>query len=450
MAEKTKNKGTTIHANVEAERIVLGCCLYPDKEQSVEAYDNIIQIVNDNDFYDRSNQIIFSAIKDLHNRGEEVNDISLFELLRKKNLIDEIGGMPAIFAISDLCDSTMQSTSAAKIVRERSNARKIVRSSRLAIEKIDAGADADEAKGYIEAEVAKIDGFQDDDVSLGNVGSDFINQIESMQEGTYSPVRVPTGIKSLDDKLPEGGIGRGEVMVISAPTSCGKSQLALNVALRLAIRDKKGVVLFSLEMPPEQVFKRMVQISSCRNIEEANRSKGKDKEKAFKHIVDATEKVKNAPIYIYNFIRNMHDLRAKCRNMKRKHDISMVVIDYLQLIPWDGKMQKHDGIAEVSHGIKQMAMELNVPVILLAQVNREGAKRGKLSIYDLKDSGDIENDADVILMMWPTCYDMAKSKKLDKAGKPYIDLSYSLVKNREGERDVVDKFIFDNSVGRII
>jgi replicative DNA helicase len=145
----------------------------------------------------------------------------------------------------------------------------------------------------------------------------------------------------------------------------------------------------------------------------------------------------------------MHDLRAKCRNLKRKHGISMIVIDYLQLIPWDGKMQKHDGIAEVSHSIKQMAMELNLPVILLAQVNREGAKRGKLSIYDLKDSGDIENDADVILMMWPTCFDMAKSKKLDKAGKPYIDLSYSLVKNREGERDVVDKFIFDNSVGRI-
>jgi len=447
MAKKITKKEATIHANVEAERIVLGCCLYPDKDRAVEAYDDIIQIVNDNDFYDRSNQIFFSAIKELHNKGEDVNDISLYELLRKKNLVDEVGGMPAIFAISDLCESTMQAKSAAKIVRERSNARKIVRSSKLAIEKIDSGADADEAKAYVEAEVAKIDGFQDDDVSLGNVGSEFINQIQSMRDGTYAPVRIPTGIASLDAKLPEGGIGKGEVMVISAPTSCGKSQLALNVALRLAIRDKKGVALFSLEMPPEQVFKRMVQISSCCNIEEANQSL--DKEAAFKPIVEATEKIEKSPIYIYNHIRNMHDLRAKCRNLKRKHDISMVVIDYLQLIPWDGKMQKHDGIAEVSHGIKQMAMELNVPVILLAQVNREGAKRGKLSIYDLKDSGDIENDADVILMMWPTCFDMAKSKKLDKAGKPYIDLSYSLVKNREGERDVVDKFIFDNSVGRI-
>jgi replicative DNA helicase len=447
MSKKITKKETTIHANVEAERIVLGCCLYPDKDRAAKVYDDIIQIVNDNDFYDRSNQIFFTAIKELHNKGEDVNDISLYELLRKKDLVDVVGGMPAIFAISDLCTSTIQAKSAAKIVRERSNARKIVRSSRLAIEKIDSGADADEAKAYVEAEVAKIDGFHDDDVSLGNVGSEFINQIQSMRDGTYAPVRIPTGITSLDAKLPEGGIGKGEVMVISAPTSCGKSQLALNIALRLAIRDKKGVAMFSLEMPPEQVFKRMVQISSCCNIEQANMSP--DKEAAFKPIVEATEKIEKSPIYIYNHIRNMSDLRAKCRNLKRKHDISMVVIDYLQLIPWDGKMQKHDGIAEVSHSIKQMAMELNVPVILLAQVNREGAKRGKLSIYDLKDSGDIENDADVILMMWPTCFDMAKSKKLDKTGKPYIDLSYSLVKNREGERDVVDKFIFDNSVGRI-
>jgi replicative DNA helicase len=437
----------TIHANVEAEKIVIGSCLLPDKEQASKAYDNVIQIVNDTDFFDRSNQIMFTCIKELSNKGEDVDEISLYELLRKKDLIEEVGGMPAIYAITNSCETSFQSVTAAKIVRERSNARKLVRSSKLAIEKIESGADADEAKAYIESEVAKIDGFQDDDVSLGNVGSEFIKQVESMRNGTYKPVKIPTGIKSLDEKLPEGGLGNGEVMVISAPTSCGKSQLALNVALRLAIRDKKGVVVFSLEMPSEQVFKRMVQISSCCNIEQAN--KEKDKEKAFKPILEATEKIKKSPVYIYNHVRNMYDLRAKCRNLKRKHGISMIVIDYLQLIPWDNKMQKHDGIAEVSHSIKQMAMELNVPVILLAQVNREGAKRGRLSVYDLKDSGDIENDADVILMMWPTNYDMAKSKKLDKSGKSYIDLSYSLVKNREGERDMVDKFIFDNSVGRI-
>ena len=112
--EITKRK-KPIHANVEAERILIGCCLFPDKEQSVDAYDNIIQIVNDNDFYDRSNKIFFTSIKELHNKGEDVNDISLYEMLRKKDLIDEVGGMPAIFAISSLCESTMQSKEHRKI-----------------------------------------------------------------------------------------------------------------------------------------------------------------------------------------------------------------------------------------------------------------------------------------------------------------------------------------------
>jgi replicative DNA helicase len=444
---KPKNKETLTHANPLAERMILASLLQADKDDATKCFDEIVQIVSDSDFSVANYRIIFSSIKEMAQKGDIADEINLTEFLRKKNMLDDIGGMSQIFDIQDALGTYSQTISSAKIVRERSNARKLIRSSRLMIEKIDAGSDADEAKAYIEAEVAKIDGFQDDDVSLGNVGSSFIGQVESMRDGTYKPVRIPTGIIHLDEKLPEGGIGNGEVMVISAPTSCGKSQLALNIALRLAIKEKKGVALFSLEMPSEQIFKRMVQISSCQNIEDANKSE--NKEEAFKPILEATEKIKESPVYVYNHVRNMHDLRAKCRNLKRKHHISMIVIDYLQLIPWDGRMQKHDGIAEVSHSIKQMAMELNVPVILLAQVNREGAKRGKLSIYDLKDSGDIENDADIILMMWPTNFDMAKSRKLDKSGKPYIDLSYSLVKNREGERDIVDRFVFDNSVGRI-
>ena len=447
MEDLPKEKAIEVHANLDAEKIALGSCLLNDAEQASKAYDDIIQIVVESDFYYRPNQIIFTCMREIANKGDDINELNLHEILRKKDLLDEVGGMAYIYAIANSCETAVQSLTAAKIVRERSNARRIVRSSRLVVERIDSGADADEAKAFIESEIAKIDGFIDEDVSLGNVGSKFIDQVKLMRDGKYEPVRIPTGIPHLDSKLPEGGIGNGEVMVISAPTSCGKSQLALNIALRLAIRDKKGVAVFSLEMPSEQIFKRMVQISSCCNLEEANNSI--DKETAFKPIIEATEKVRDSPIYVYNHVRNISDLRAKCRNLKRKFDISMVVIDYLQLVPWDSRMTKNDGIAEVSHSIKQMAMELNIAVILLAQVNREGAKRGKLSVYDLKDSGDIENDADIILMMWCTNHDMEKSRKLDKSGKPYIDLSYSLVKNREGERDTVDKFIFDNSVGRI-
>ena len=134
--------------------------------------------------------------------------------------------------------------------------------------------------------------------------------------------------------------------------------------------------------------------------------------------------------------------------MKRKSNIEALVIDYLQLIPYDTRMSKHDGIALVSHRIKQLAMELNIPIILLAQVNREGAKRDSgLSMHDLKDSGDIENDADVILLMWARGGDLQNCRVFD--GKTsYLELDYKIAKNREGERDLMGKFKFINQIGR--
>jgi replicative DNA helicase len=124
-------------------------------------------------------------------------------------------------------------------------------------------------------------------------------------------------------------------------------------------------------------------------------------------------------------------------------------VDYLQLVPWDSKMKKHDAIAEVSHQIKLMAMELDIPVILLAQVNREGAKRDTgLTLYDLKDSGDIENDADIILLMWPDGTDVDDAKKIDSLGRPYTSLKYNIAKQREGERDQKGTLQFRNNIGR--
>jgi replicative DNA helicase len=134
---------------------------------------------------------------------------------------------------------------------------------------------------------------------------------------------------------------------------------------------------------------------------------------------------------------------------KRKHKIEWIVIDYLQLVPWDRKMKKNDGIAEVSHQVKLMAMELDVPVFLLAQVNREGAKRESgLTLYDLKDSGDIENDSDIILLLWPDGKDVDEARRVDAEHGAYVSLKYNIAKQREGSRDVKGKFIFKNHIGR--
>jgi replicative DNA helicase len=135
--------------------------------------------------------------------------------------------------------------------------------------------------------------------------------------------------------------------------------------------------------------------------------------------------------------------------MVRSDGIKLLVVDYLQLIPFGtGRMSKNDAIANISHKIKQLALELDIAVLLLCQVGREGAKRdGGLMLYDLKDSGDIENDADVVLLLWPAEGDIDQSKKIDTYG-PYIDMKYNVAKNREGQRDVKGHFQFRNHVGR--
>jgi replicative DNA helicase len=427
----------------QAERILLACCIREDNK-----LEEAITIVNDDDFYYENNKIIFSSIKKIYNDNKPVDELSLVEELKSKNLLEEIGGVSYIYSVLESCETNMQSKSSAIIIKENSNKREIIRTSRLAIEAIEEGNDYQTVLGNIEKSLDSLDSGEIQNTKLGANVDTFLRSLKAMQDGTYISHKTPTGISHLDDKLPEGGLGRGEVMVISAPTSCGKSQLALNFALRTALVENKGVAIFSFEMPADQIMKRMTQISSGKNINHSNTKLNKDQD--FTELMEATEKLCNSNIHIINYVKNITELKARSRQLKRKHNIEYIVIDYLQLIPWDRKMSKCDGIAEVSHGIKQMAMELNVPVVLLAQINREGAKSGKPNIYSLKDSGDVENDADIILMMYPKNGDIEMSKKLDKNGQPYVELEYKLVKNREGERDTSGIFVFDHYVGRFL
>jgi replicative DNA helicase len=158
-----------------------------------------------------------------------------------------------------------------------------------------------------------------------------------------------------------------------------------------------------------------------------------------------------ADIYTSHTVKNVEDLISQCRRFVKAHKVKLIVIDYLQLIPFGVNRNgtKAEAIANISHKIKQMALNLNVSVILLAQVNREGAKReGGLSLYDLKDSGDIENDADIVTLMFPTKGDIEASKDVDPNGVPYTHMFTKIAKNREGERDILDSIKFFHTVGR--
>ncbi len=429
--------------SLDAEEAVVACLIKSDDES---VYDSITQIINVDDFYIERTKILYSIIEELHKMSYPIDEITILERVKSKGCEEKVDGFLGIQNILERVQTTTSSRYYANIVRDKSIARKLIRMSKETIESIVGGSEAHSEATRLESELSAISDRVATEEKFSDAGELLEDKLTAMTENRYKFTALSTGIDHLDAKLDEGGIGKGEVFVVSAPTSCGKSQLALNIVLRASVQEGIPIGIFSFEMPAEQLMKRMVQTASAVNLKRIRENVASDAEKS--RVFDALKKVKEAPIVVEHFVRSIDELRSRARSMKRKHRIEALVIDYLQLIPYDTRMSKHDGIALVSHRIKQLAMELNIPIILLAQVNREGAKRDSgLSMHDLKDSGDIENDADVILLMWARGGDLQNCRVFD--GKvSYLELDYKIAKNREGERDLMGKFKFINQIGR--
>ena len=175
----------------------------------------------------------------------------------------------------------------------------------------------------------------------------------------------------MEGKADEGVIRHDELGVNAGTRSCGKAQLALNFVFRASIVDNVPSMIFSFEIPANQLAKRMTQTASAVNRKSYTNGTATPHQRDL--VDNAIDKVAQAPIYTEHTVRGIDDLRSKARLIKRKHDVKVIVVDYLQLIPFNAKLSKHEGISQASHGIKQMAMELDVSVILLAQIQRTGA-----------------------------------------------------------------------------
>jgi len=431
---------------IEAELSVLASCIY---SSDGEVFDDISRTLTEGDFHDHNNASIFSAIRRVVNNKDEINEVSLAEELRKMGVLDKVGGVVKIMKLMDSPCTANAGVTSAKIVLRHSQSRKLTRHYRLQLERLGENASPQDIATNSETQIREImDTTEDSKQCLEKSALELKQQLDDIFEGRYVSQKIPTGISHLDDKLDENGIGLGEVCVVAAPTSCGKSQLALNFVLRNSIVDNVPSCIFSFEMPASQLTKRMTQTASAVNLKGYHDLSVTPAERD--RVEESIEKISKAPIYTEHHVRGIDDLRSKARRLKRKHGIKIVVVDYLQLIPFNPNLSKHEGISQASHGIKQMAMELDVAVILLVQVNRTGAMRDTgLVLYDLKDSGDIENDADIALLMYPQGGDIDSCRRVDqKTGKSYLEMEYNVAKNREGERDLKGRFRFINSTGR--
>jgi replicative DNA helicase len=429
----------------EAERSVIASIV---SESDGGVYDDLASIITEDDFYESANREVFKAVGRLVNQKTSIDEVTLSDELRSSNKLDQVGGIAYIFKIMDAPCTPLSGMSSAKIVRKHSQSRKLARHYRLQLECLTENQSPSDVATKSETEIRSImDSVDTKKETLKDSAEELRTRLNSMYDGTYQCKKIPTGIDHLDDKLDEGGIGKGEVCVIAAPTSCGKSQLALNFVLRNSIVDNIPSCIFSFEMPANQLTKRMAQTSSCINLGRYKDAMVTTEQR--EKVDEAITKIGKAPIYTEHSVRGIDDLRSKARRMKRRHGIEIVVVDYLQLIPFKSNLSKHEGISQASHGIKQMAMELDVAVILLVQVNRTGAMRDSgLVLYDLKDSGDIENDADIALLMWPRGGSVDHCRETDANGVSYLAMDYNVAKNREGERDLHGTFTFLNHIGR--
>tara|TARA_R110000772_G_scaffold51322_2_gene117859 strand:- start:8335 stop:9666 length:1332 start_codon:yes stop_codon:yes gene_type:complete len=439
------NQTEAPHNEEAEEKIIATCMNYEDGS----FYDDVSHVVAPDDFYTARGKLLFGAVKAICDRNEPLNLVTTLEQLKSVNGTDIVGGVIGLMSVMEKITTPLDFKFCAKTVAEKARLRNVIRSCRLAREKAEMeGTPSQEIRAELESDLNSDIRIDTNDLDLTSATECINTELDDILSGKFVPDVVRTNVGRLDMMLGSGGIAAGEVMVIAAPTSCGKSALALNIALSAAKRQGKGVAIFSLEMPKKQITKRMGQTLSGINYNTVNLSKeGAARAEKLK----ATNKeLEELPIYTSHVVRGTDDLAGQARNMVKKLGVKLLVIDYLQLIPFESKrMGKAEGIANISHRIKQIALELNVAVLLLAQVNREGAKReGGLSLYDLKDSGDIENDADVVLLMYPSNQgDPELSKKVDGKGA-YTELMYKIAKNREGERDIGCMFRFYHCIGR--
>ena len=433
-----------IPKNVDAEERLLAHCL---ADGSSDFYDSIAHKIRAEDFYLFKHNLVFQSVSSLAKKGEPLNEISLVEELKRSSTFEDVDGMTMIQTLLSKHTSTLDAQNCANVVKEKSNLRKMIRTFKVALEKAEDESDStDSIRADVEGNLLDLETTTGFDMTIDSALDELQTEFEQQLSGEWKEDVIKTHIPHLDDKLGNGGIGAGEVVVISAPTSCGKSQLALNIVARSAFKDGVGCGVFSLEMPRKQVLKRILTAKSQANLRQIK--EGIISEDRMQKVRQGCESLKGMPIYTVHSIKNIGELCSHARTMVRRYGVKLLVIDYLQLIPFNSSNQsKNDAIANISHTIKQLALELEVGVLLLSQVNREGARReGGLAIYDLKDSGDIENDADVIILMWAENDDVEASKRLDGLGS-YISMKYNVAKNREGERDVKGKFKFYTTRG---
>lgn len=415
--------------SVEAEQAVLGSLLLEP-----HAWDQIADIIRREDFYRPDHQLIFDAIAELAGQAKPCDVVTVSQHLERAGRLEAVGGLAYLSGVVRDTPTAANVRSYAEVVRERSLLRQLIEAGTQMAASVfsNDGLSARDLVDQAEQKVFEIaEGSfrgRQGAVQVKNLLPQVIDQIDDWHQNPDKLRGLPTGFTELD-KL-TGGLRPGDLVIVAGRPSMGKTTLAVNMAEYAAVNPKTraSVAIFSMEMPSDQVITRM--LSSIGRVPLASIRSGRMSDEDWARITGATSQLQEAKIFVDETpALTPTELRARARRVKREHGLGLIVVDYLQLMQVPGtKENRATEIAEISRGLKVLAKELSLPVIALSQLNRavEQRESKKPVMSDLRESGSLEQDADMILLIYrEEVYDKNTTKK----GMAEIDL----VKHRNGE-----------------
>ncbi len=385
--------------SLEAEQGLLGSMLIAPQE----VMDDCAQRISAEAFYQPTHQTIFALLIELWDKQQPADLITLTQALRERKQLDAVGGAAYITSLIDFTPTAANASYYLDIVREKYTLRRIIATcTTCASRAYDDNGEVNILLDEVEREVLAINEDRVKEVpKMKDQVMEAIETIEKLYERRGAITGLPTGFAELDRMT--SGLHGAEMIVIAARPSMGKTALAMNIAEHVAIVAKHPVAIFSLEMSSQQLVQRLLCSRARVNLQKVR--DGFLSERDFPNLTNAASKLADSDIFIDDTSGlSILELRAKARRLKQKHNIELIVVDYLQLLRSPSRRAQDNRqleIAEISSGLKALSKELNIPIIVLAQLNRNPEARagGKPRLSDLRESGSIEQDADLVALL---------------------------------------------------
>ncbi len=415
--------------DLNAEQSVLGGMMI-----SKDAIADVVEQVRGADFYKPAHESIYDAIIDLYGRGEPADAVTIADELTKRGEIGRIGGVSYLHTLISMVPTAANAGYYARIVRERAVLRRLVEAGTKIVQIGYAtdGGDVDELVNNAQAEIYAVSERRttEDYHRLGEVLGGTVDEIEAAGHRGDGMTGVPTGFSDLDRLT--NGLHPGQMIIIAARPAIGKSTLGIDMIRAASIKHNMASVVFSLEMSRNEITMRLLAAEARIALQKMRTGQMGDED--WQKLASTMGRISEAPLFIDDSPNmSLMEIRAKCRRLKQKHDLKLVMIDYLQLMSSGKRVEsRQQEVSEFSRALKLLAKELEVPVIALSQLNRGPEQRGdkKPQMSDLRESGSIEQDADMVILLHR---EDAYERESPRAGEADLIVA----KHRNGPTDTI-------------